>query len=610
MRTCIALLSLSLLSSGAIANDLASLRLMDTTGTVHNLGKSRSTKAIAIVFLKPDCPICQRYAPTLNRLAEARGPNVEFYGVVSGTNVSRAEAVAYAADYKLAFPVLFDGSSELAKRLKPSHNPEAFVFAPTGEVVYRGRIDDWYLSPGKSRSVVTEHNLKDAIAALVAGKPIEHTSTKPVGCIVEDKPAADKKVTFNRHIAPIVFSQCATCHRPGEVAPFSLLSYTDAAKRAKQIAAVVGDRTMPPWKAEPNYGHFRDEKLLGASEIRLIQAWAAAGAPEGDAQDKLAPPKFPEGWQLGKPDLIIKMTEAFHVPADGPDIQQNFVIPIDVVSDKMVGTIEFRPGNRRIVHHAICYLDSNKAARKLDDAYPGPGYSMKQIGLGFFPTGGLGGWAPGSIPRFLPEGMGRYLAKGSDAVLQIHYHPNGKAEADQSEVGVYFVRKPALKPVGGISLENWAIDIPPGEKNYFRTGEFTLTSDATFVGVAPHMHLLGKEMKAWAELPDGKTVPLVHVKKWDFNWQDYYLYREPLNLPKGTKLKLEATFDNSADNPSNPNKPPKRITWGEGTADEMALCIFEVTCPTVPDLLKLIMDDLANRKIFERVAASGASGRK
>lgn len=578
--------------------------LPDTAGKAHRIAERPDTKATVLVFLNPDCPLCQRYAPTLNKLAAAKDPAVEFYGVVSNATVSFRDAAKFAREYGLKFPVLFDGSAAVAAHLRPTHVPEAFVLTAAGQVAYRGRIDDWYEKPGKPRAEAKSHDLKDAIAAVRAGKAPAVAKTEPVGCLFEDplpKPdATPDQVNYNRHVAPLLHARCANCHRPGEVAPFPLLTFADAAKRAKQLATVTADKLMPPWKAVKGYGHFLDEQHLTKAELATLKAWADGGTPEGDAADRLPEPTFPGDWPLGKPDLVVKMTEAFTIPADGPDVLRNFVLPIDVPESKMVVGFDFKPGNRKVVHHCLALLDATGTARKLDAAEPGAGYASAKGGIGFLPTGAVGGWAPGIVPRFLPAGYGRFLAKGSDLVLQIHYHPSGKAERDQSEIGLYFATRPVANPLAGFGVENWAIDIPAGEGRYARAAEYKLPVDTTVIGVAPHMHLLGKEMKAWAEKPDGTTVPLVSVTNWDFNWQDYYLYRTPQRLPKGTVVKVEATFDNSASNPANPNSPPKRITWGEGTADEMCLCQFESACDSLPDLLRLVADDISQRKIVER----------
>ena len=401
-------------------------------------------------------------------------------------------------------------------------------------------------------------------------------------------PARADGPTFNKDVAPILLKNCAGCHRPGEVGPFPLLSYKDAAKRAGFLAEITEARRMPPWKPEPGFGEFHDDRRLSDAEIKTIADWAEAGTPEGDAKDLPPTPKFPEGWQLGPPDLVLKAPEAFDIPASGRDVYRCFVIPIPIETDKTVAAVEFRPGNAKVVHHALFFLDASGAARKKDEAEPGPGYESFG-GPGILPTGALGGWAPGAMPRLLPEGMGRYLRKGSDLVLQVHYHPDGKPEADQSTVGVYFTKSPARKIVVGLAVRSRDLDIPPGEKRYHVAARSDpLPVDAQAIGVTPHMHYVGKEMKVVAETPDGQTVPLIWIKDWDFNWQGQYQYRSPVRLAKGTVIKLDAYYDNSADNPRNPSNPPRRVGWGEQTTDEMCLLGVQVVTDNPADLLKIV----------------------
>jgi hypothetical protein len=400
-------------------------------------------------------------------------------------------------------------------------------------------------------------------------------------------PAED--VTYTKDVAPILFAHCAGCHRPGEIGPFPLLTYKDAAKRADFLKDVVSERRMPPWKAEPGFGSFHDERRLTDAEITTIARWADTGAKEGDARD-LPPPKFTDGWQLGEPDLVLKMAEPFTVPAGGRDVFRCFVLPTNLAEDRSVAAVEFRPGNRRVVHHALFFLDSTGAARHKEEA-PGKGFPGFG-GPGFLPTGTLGGWAPGATPRPLPDGMGRPLAKGSDLVLQVHYHPTGKEEQDQSQIGIYFTKKPAEKVVSGIPLLNRKIYIPAGIERHKETATFTTPVDVEVIGIAPHMHLLGREMKVTATTPDGKVVPLVWVKDWDFNWQGQYQYREPIKLPKGTRFDLEAVYDNSEKNARNPNSPPKKVTWGEQTTDEMCLCAVQVVTKNAADRRALLLEVL------------------
>lgn len=405
-------------------------------------------------------------------------------------------------------------------------------------------------------------------------------------CAADDAPPA--AVTFNKHIAPILWKNCASCHRPSEIGPFSLLTYADVSKRADFIAEITASRRMPPWKAEPNFGKFHDERRLSDDELALIAAWAKAGAPEGDAKDLPKPPEFQEGWQLGEPDMVLTMAEPFQVPADGADVYRCFVIPIDLEKDTMVSAVEFRPGNRAVVHHAIMFLDATGAGRKRDSEDEQQGF-VSFGGPGIKPTGGLGGWAPGALPRFMPDGIVKYVKKGSDLVLQLHYHPSGKAEQDQSTVGIYFSKKPTKKIVTGIAVAQPGLKLPAGKADCVVEAKTQpLPADVHVLGISPHMHNLGKEMKVTATTPGSEEeVPLIWIKDWDFSWQGQYQFAKPVRLPKGSVIKVHSVYDNSAENPKNPHSPPKEVRWGEATQDEMCLCGIQVFTDKQTDL-KLI----------------------
>ncbi len=399
------------------------------------------------------------------------------------------------------------------------------------------------------------------------------------------KREVSEPVTYSKHIAPILWKNCAGCHRPGEVGPFSLLTYEDTKKRADFLAEITASRRMPPWKPEPGFGKFFDERRLSEAEINLIGRWVESGAPEGDPKDLPKPPKFVDGWHLGKPDLVVKMPVPFEIPADGRDIYRCFVIPIPTDRDRVVSAVEFRPGNRKVVHHAIMFLDANGEARKKDNLDGKPGFESFG-GPGVKPTGGLGGWAPGAMPRFMPSGVVKYLRKHSDLVLQVHYHPSGKPETDQSTVGIYFSKVAMEKIVTGIAVTQTGLRLPAGEAHCEVKAETeTLPVDVWVVGVSPHMHNLGREMKVTATRPDRDApIPLVWIKDWDFNWQGQYLLQKPIRLPKGSKILMEAVYDNSSENPKNPNNPPKEVHWGEQTSDEMCLCSVAVYTDKIADL--------------------------
>lgn len=394
--------------------------------------------------------------------------------------------------------------------------------------------------------------------------------------------------TFNKDIAPILYANCSTCHRPGEVAPFSLLTYQDAAKRAALIAGAVGAHFMPPWKAEPGYGDFLGERRLTDAQIALIQDWAKAGAPEGDASDRLEPPKFTDGWQAGQPDQVLTVPVKYSVPADGPDQYRCFVLPTGLDHDVYVDGIEFRPENRRIVHHALVFLDASGKARQLAAASPDGSYPCFG-GPGFQAAGMIGGWAPGLTPPPRNPAYSQPIYKAMDVVIQIHYHPSGKPEQDQSSLGLSF-SGPPTKGRTSILLFDHHLDIAPGDSNYVAKASLMLPRDVQLAGVTPHAHYLCKDMKVTATLPDGSTKPLIWIKNWDFNWQNAYRYRTPIDLPKGTRIDLVYTYDNSENNPHNPAHPPVRIHWGEETKDEMALVFLTVLLPSQDDLGSLRRD--------------------
>lgn len=423
-------------------------------------------------------------------------------------------------------------------------------------------------------------------------------------------------LTFNKDIAPIVFNNCATCHRPGEVAPFSLLTYQDAKKRAKQMAYVTESRFMPPWKADHSDFKLKDARRLTNDQIGLIVQWAEEGAPEGAGVSLPPLPKFVDGWQLGKPDVVLKMSEGFSVPADGPDIYRNFALPMSLVEDKWIRAIEFRPGSRGVVHHSLFFFDATGSARKLDEEDPQPGYSGGMGGISRGLGGGLrrggrlgqdgaaapdatsgtlGGWAVGAGARELPEGLSWFVPKGADFILSTHFHPSGKAEKEVSTVGIYFASKPPERRFSGVQLPPLfgffeGIDIPAGAKEYKIEDSFVLPIDVQAIGVSAHAHYLAKKMKMTATLPSGETKTMLSITDWDFSWQDQYQFERFVSLPTGTKLHVMITYDNSAENPRNPTNPPKKVMWGEGSTDEMGSMSLMVVAANEPELGQLQRD--------------------
>ncbi len=389
-------------------------------------------------------------------------------------------------------------------------------------------------------------------------------------------PAKAPVITYASHVAPILQRNCLSCHRKGEVAPFGLETYEQAKKFATQITATTTSRRMPPWKAD-SHGEFLDERRLSAAEIQTLAAWAKSGAPLGNRKKIPAPPTFRAGWRLGDPDTVVSMPETYTIGPEGRDIYRCFVLPTNYPEDRWVSAIEVHPGNTRIVHHVIAYLDTSGTARKLDADDEGAGYTSSGGFPGFVPVGALGGWAPGNEPRHLPAGIGTLLPKGADLVIEVHYHRNGKQESDLTSVGIYFSKAPVNKRLRGLAVQQPFLTIPAGAENHKVTATMVVPTDVTAYKLMPHMHVLGQKMVITAKPPGGKEFQLIAVPKWDFNWQLSYIFKEPVKLPKGTVVSLEAYFDNSSKNPFNPNNPPKLVRWGPQTTDEMCVTFIGAT---------------------------------
>jgi hypothetical protein len=416
-----------------------------------------------------------------------------------------------------------------------------------------------------------------------------------------------EQVTFNKHIAPLVFDRCAGCHHPGEVAPFSLLSYGDVKKRAKQITEVTASRFMPPWKPVEGHGRFLSERRLSNNEIALIARWIEQGTVEGDAHDLPAAPKFNNEWKLGPPDIVVTMPEPFQVAAEGPDIYRNFVLPLSVPEGKYIKALEYRPSNRRVVHHALCATDFSGKPRKDDEADPLPGYKGSLNIPGILFPGSLSAWTPGRDPMPLPEGISMPWKKGADLVMQLHLHPSGKPEVEQSSLGFYLTDEPPTRSMVDVGMIDRKIDIPPGERAFKTHDNFQVPIEMEVVGIFPHMHLIGREMKVTAHPPGGEPFSLMWIDDWDFNWQAYYQYAEPVKLPAGTRVTMDAVHDNSADNFRNPNNPPARVKHGEQTTDEMSAVLIQLVPVRESDLDQMMA---ANKKrIFSSILAADAAAK-
>ena len=385
-------------------------------------------------------------------------------------------------------------------------------------------------------------------------------------------------VTFARDVAPILHAHCVGCHRADGIGPFSLATYADARRRATQIAAAAAARRMPPWRPVAGHGRFRNERRLSEAEIALLSRWAVTGAEEGDPTDSPDPAGAGGGWQLGPPDLVATMGTPFRLPSGGADVYRNFVLPVELPVRRWVKAVELRPGSGggRVIHHARILLDRTGAARALDAEDAHPGYDGLMLDHARFPAGHFLGWAPGKIPTAVPDAIAWPLDPGTDLVLQLHLLPGSEPVEVQPAVGLHFADRPATRTPVSLVLTSKAIRIPAGEPAHVIEDSYRLPVAVDVLGIAPHMHYLGKRVEATATLPDGRRTPLLRIDDWDFNWQDEYRYREPVHLPAGTRLRARFTFDNSTANPRNPHDPPRTVGFGPQATDEMAELMLQV----------------------------------
>ncbi|HWE40721.1 MAG TPA: redoxin domain-containing protein [Isosphaeraceae bacterium] len=602
-------LAASLAWGGAIARGgdeapAAGLRPLRTVDGKSLTLDAPAKGATAVVFYSSECPISNGYSPTLKALAgEFPAARLKLVGLCVDPDLADAEVAQHAKEYELDFPVARDRDGKVARRLGAKVTPEAVVLDDNGRLRYRGRIDDQYAARQKRNATPRTHELRDAIVAVLAGKEVAVPRTEAVGCPLPEPPRAATRPTFAGEVAAILQKNCRDCHRPGQVGPFSLVTYEQARKRADDIAAVAESRTMPPWKPMPGVGpKFQHDRSLSSDEIATLVAWAEAGAPGGDLTRVPTPPSADDGWQLGKPDLVVEPAEDFRIPAQGEDIYRCFVLPTDLPDDVYIAAIEYRPGNRKVVHHVLSYVDVQGEARTKEaetrqeegkDSL-GPGYTCFS-GPGIQVHGDLGGWAPGNEPTRLPDGIGRSLPKKADVVMQIHYHPSGRDETDRTRMGLYFCRKPVQQTFHwAAALNRKDLVLPPGSKNVEVRARWTTPCDLRAWAVTPHMHLLGRDIAMNVTYPDGRTRPLVKIADWDFNWQNTYYFAEPLDLPRGTVLEVVSHYDNSRDNPRNPSRDKAElptVTWGEKTTDEMCIGFLAVT-KAGQDLTRGDKDDL------------------
>lgn len=386
--------------------------------------------------------------------------------------------------------------------------------------------------------------------------------------------------TYTKDVAPILQKHCQTCHRPGEAGPFSMLTYEDTKPWATTMKRVVQQKVMPPWFADPNYGHFANDRSLTPEEIRTLVAWVNAGAQKGDPKDMPSPVHFDEGWSIPKPDVMFQLPKPFSIPDSGMLEYQYVIVPTGFTEDKWVQMMEVRPTDRSVVHHIIAYL-REPGSNYFKDQKPGvffeapPQKPDEKVDASALPSDFLVGYAPGQPAEILSPGQAKLIKAGTDIVFEVHYTPNGKATTDRTKLGLIFAKDPPKERVLTLAASNGAFKIPPGDPNYRVDASFDIVRDVKIAGLHPHMHARGKDFEYRFVYPDGKTETILKVPVYNWHWQLWYNFDQPMSLPKGAKIECTAHFDNSANNPENPD-PSKTVIWGQQSWDEMMVGFFNL----------------------------------
>jgi thiol-disulfide isomerase/thioredoxin len=543
----------SALEVGAKAANSNSLR--DVRGNRRPLHDFKGHKALVLVFVGSECPVSNLYLPELIELEKRYRPKgVQFVGVYPNHGDDLETISGHSYDRDATFPVVLDTSARLADSLGVTRVPTVAVLDGGFVLRYRGRVDDRY-GVATKRPKASRADLAEALDEVLAGKQVTTAETETDGCLIARAPKAKEKteVTYSKEVSRIIQERCQSCHRPEQSAPFALMSYDDAVKHAAMIKEVTTQRRMPPWHADPRHGKFSNDRRLSKAEIATLAAWVDAGMPKGDPNDLPKAKEFPKGWVHGTPDLVLTMPKEYEVPATGVVPYQDYFIETGFKEDKWVQLAECKPGAPSVVHHVVAYI--------LREGQKEPVGRDGAISI-------LVGWAPGDLGLVLPKDTAMRVPKGARIRLEMHYTPNGTKTKDKSSIGLTFAKAPPKRELFVEAFANLSIVVPPHSPHHKAEATMRLPADARLISLSPHMHWRGKHFFYETITPDGKRQPLLSVPRWDFNWQSSYRFAEPYKLPKGTKVHAVAHWDNTVNNPLNPN-PKERVKFGLQSWEEM-----------------------------------------
>lgn len=562
MKPFLASLFLAVLSLAAHAIEpgarVDDFRLLDHRGDSHALHYLSDRKAIVLMVHGNGCPVVRQALPALKAVRDRfESKGVAFLLINSQPHDDRAAVAAEAAEFGIDLPVLLDETQLIGESLGVTRTAEVFVIDPaTWKLVYRGPVDD-RLAYGAQKPAAGARYLEDALSAVLAGQPVPVAQVAPVGCLVafpeRDRKAEHARISYSETVAPILRDRCSVCHRPGGVAPWAMTGYAAVRGFAPMIREVLRTKRMPPWYADTQPGHFVGDLSLTPDEARTLVHWIEAGAPRGDGPDPLTAVRAADSeWPLGPPDLVVEIP-AFDVPATGVVDYLYPRVRNPLAEDKWVRAIHILPGRQTVVHHVLAGIDdpSLRAQRPF----------IEQLAA-------FGGYSPGRNFLPFPDGSGVRLPAGADLLFQMHYTPNGKAVQDVTRVGFYFHAQAPAHEMRLQFLMTRGLRIPPHAKAHAETVVHTFERDVMLYSLMPHAHLRGKAAKFIAVFPDGREETLLSVPRYDFNWQTVYVLTEPRPLPAGTQVKFEMVWDNSAQNPANPD-PSRTVPWGDQTWDEM-----------------------------------------
>lgn len=547
-----------------VPESLYELQLPVVGGSVAQVLPRDQAGLSVFCFLGAECPLAKLYGPRLQRMSETYADRqVRFLGINSNLQDSLDKLAEYGKTHEITFPLFKDYDHRLADLLEAKRTPEIVVVDASGRVRYRGRIDDQY-QPGANRDRPRNHHLEDALRQLLAGETVAVRQTDPVGCLIGRAFAGEvtSRWTYCKDISRLLQQHCVECHRPHEIGPFSLLDYDEVIGWGEMMLEVVHDGRMPPWHANPAHGSYANERGMTSKEKQMLEEWVRGGMPYGDAAELPPPEKYLAGWQLSRePDQIVKMSKTpYRVAADGVIEYQYFVVDPGFCEDRWIIGAQVMPGNRAVVHHCIVFVR------------PPDGKELK--GLGW-----ISAYVPGQRSVMLPPGHARRVAAGSQLVFQMHYTPNGSEQEDVTTLGLLFgEERDITHEVFTLPAINRNFEIPPHAADYaVHGGTSRIPRNGQILALSPHMHYRGKAFQA-SVVKEGDETILLDVPRYDFNWQHVYELVAPVSLARVSQLKFTARFDNSRENPFNPD-PSAFVTWGDQSWEEMAIAFFEVAIP-------------------------------